>query len=304
MGQLDGIMLRYEALQGLAQRGSVFLISLLRIVLSIPLCSLTIVSAYRQDTLMDVDLELHTVVDTFIAFLIVAIHQIVRELNIYSKETFITAREYNLPVHQIRHPGLCEYINGAATAVYQEILTGTVKCIKVATLVQESWLEQFVFDITQLCQPDPKTITKDAGTKQENSLVDAEEQLRGVLSKLQNHCKNHCKSLEPSNGQKEFRIIIEEDESPMLDSVNKQQWEDMPNTRTDDDCHSGEYTANMVKISSVQAGRLVFALWYESPRTLSHTSTYTPDQLLASDGLTGSPSTDAYGTFPLTQNGA
>jgi mitotic spindle assembly checkpoint protein MAD2B len=243
----------YEFLLGLAQRDFVFSTSLLRIVLSILPCRLPTTSAYTQDALMDIDLELRIVVDTFVDFLIVAIHLILRELNIYPETAFFTAKKYNLAVHQSRHPGLCDYINRAITAVHQEILSGTVKRIKVATFVQESWREQFVFDTTQLYQPNLEKTVKEAGAEQRILSVDAEEQLRGLLSRL----KDHCNSLESPINQKSFRIIIEKDESPMLDSVSEQQWEDIPNTRTDDDYRSGVHTANMVKIRSVQAGRLV-----------------------------------------------
>jgi hypothetical protein len=228
----------------------------------------------------------------------VAIHQILKELEIYPLNSFLRAKQYKLEVFQNRHTEVCKYINDATKAVHQEILSGTVKRIKVATHIQESWCEQFVFDITQLYQPDFETMMKEAGAEQNNPSVDAEEQLRGVLSRL----KHHCRSLGPSNGQKAFSIIIEKDEGRMLDSVNEQQWVDIPRTRMDAGCHGGECAENMVKIGGVQAGGLVFTLWYEPVRTPSQQSTYTPDRSLESDRLTGSSSSDIFGTFPFTQD--
>jgi hypothetical protein len=107
----DSLVTGYEPRRGLAQRDFVCLTSLLRIVLSIPIRHLPITSAYIQDVLMDVDLESHTVVDTFTNFLIVAIHQILRELNIYPPKVFLTAQKYSplkptpppLRLHQPRH---------------------------------------------------------------------------------------------------------------------------------------------------------------------------------------------------------
>ena len=56
--------------------------------------------------------------------------------------------------------------------------------------------------------------------EQEIFSVDAEQQLRGVLSKL----KDYCDSLEPSNDQETFRIIIEKDRDSVLGSGNEEQW--------------------------------------------------------------------------------
>ena len=102
--------------------------------------------------MMDANLEFHTVLDTFTDFLIVAIHQILHERKIYHSTTFLTAKRYNLSVQQIRHPGLCDYINHTTTAVHRAILSGTVKRISVVIFVQDLPREQFVFDITKLSQ--------------------------------------------------------------------------------------------------------------------------------------------------------
>jgi hypothetical protein len=126
--------------------------------------------------------------------------------------------------------------------------------------------------------------------------VDAEEQLRAVLSKL----REHCYSLEPSNDQRTFRIMVEMDEDSTLSADNKQQWENTPNTRTGDDCCTGGHAANTVKLRSVQAGRLLFELWYEPAPTLAEPSTSTPCQPMASDGPISSSPSDVYGTFPST----
>ena len=102
--------------------------------------------------MMDADRESHAVLDTFTEFLIVAIHQILHNRNIYPPTTFITAKKYNLPVQQIRHPGLCDYINHTATAVHRAILSGMVKRISVVIFVQNLPREQYVFDISRLSQ--------------------------------------------------------------------------------------------------------------------------------------------------------
>jgi hypothetical protein len=50
--------------------------------------------------MMDADLELHTVVDAFTEFLIVAIHQILHGLKIYPRDASKIAAKYNLNVYQ------------------------------------------------------------------------------------------------------------------------------------------------------------------------------------------------------------
>jgi mitotic spindle assembly checkpoint protein MAD2B len=219
-------------------------------------------------------------------------------VNIYSPDTFFPAAKYNLLVHQSRHCGVCDYINCATTAVHQEILSETVKRIKVVTFVQDSSREQFVFDITQLSQHSSETTVKAADKEQKTLSVDAEQQLRGVLSKL----KDHCNLLEPSDEEKTFRIIIEQDGRSTLGSMNEQRWEVIPNTCADVS-HSKEFASNMVNIRSVKAGGLVFPLWYKSALTPPHPSTYTASQPLVPDGSTSSSSSDLYGTFPSTQTG-
>jgi hypothetical protein len=111
----------------------------------------------------DAALESNTVTDTFIEFLIVAIHQILQGLNIYSPGAFILTAKYDLIVYQNRHRGVCDYINCATTAVHQEILSGKVKRIKVVTFVQDSPREQFVFDITPFFRRGSETSVIEVG---------------------------------------------------------------------------------------------------------------------------------------------
>jgi hypothetical protein len=206
---------------------------------------------------MDADLDMHTVVDVFTKFSIVAIHEILRERNLYSSTTFIAAKKYNPPVHQNHYPDVCDYINRVTTAIHQAILSGTVKRVFVVIFAQDLPRERFVFNITQLFQNRLNAIEKEVGVGGTFPCVDAEEQLRAVLSEL----RNHCYSLEHSNDQRTFRIMVEMDEGSTLSPDDRQQWENIPNTRTDDDCCTGGHAANMVQIRSVKVGRLVFELW-------------------------------------------
>jgi hypothetical protein len=87
-----------------------------------------------------------------------------------------------------RHRGLCDYINHATTAVHRAILSVTVKRISVVIFVQDLPREQFVFDITKLSQRRLDTAGRQVELEEAFPLVDAEQQLRAVLSKLNDLC--------------------------------------------------------------------------------------------------------------------
>ena len=243
---------------------------------------------------MDANLEFHAVLDTFTESLIVAIHRILHHRNIPPPPTtFLTAKRYNLPVQQSRHPDLCKYINDATPAVHRAISSGTVKRISVVIFVQDPPREQFVFDITKLSQRRLAMAGKQTEWEENLPLVDAEEQLRAALSKL----RDHCVSLEALDEQGTFRMILKTDEDSMLGSDDGQQWENIPKTGTADNCCRGERTSNSVKIRSVGAGALAFEVWASRP------SSNIPSQTQASHGSTTFSSSDIFGTFPSSQTG-
>ena len=64
----------------------------------------------------------HAIVLAFSDFLTVAIHTILYERDIYPRESFLSARKYNYPVKQSRHPKVCKWIQDAVAAVQVEML--------------------------------------------------------------------------------------------------------------------------------------------------------------------------------------
>ena len=58
----------------------------------------------------------------FTDFLTVAIHTILYERDIYPRTSFLSARKYNFPVKQSRHPSVCKWIQDAVAAVEVEML--------------------------------------------------------------------------------------------------------------------------------------------------------------------------------------
>lgn len=65
---------------------------------------------------------LANIVSTFADFLTVAIHTILYERQIYSRDLFISTRAYNHPVRQARHPALCKWIQDAVEACSAQII--------------------------------------------------------------------------------------------------------------------------------------------------------------------------------------
>lgn len=61
-------------------------------------------------------------IGTFGELLTVAIHLILYERQVYPSTTFKAAKRYNFPVQQNRHPGVCDWIRNAVSAVEKELL--------------------------------------------------------------------------------------------------------------------------------------------------------------------------------------
>src|SRR5438045_2419855 len=135
-------------------------------------------------------------ITTFCDFLIVAIHTILYERSIYPQSTFISARKYNLPVRQNRHPKVCQWILDAVAAVEKELQKGSVDRVAVVIYSRDAKpLERFVFDVSSFPDiPVGELLTEFEGTENGGNglpgkgfkvnLVDVEEQLRATIMKL------------------------------------------------------------------------------------------------------------------------
>ncbi|KAK7956233.1 mitotic spindle assembly checkpoint protein MAD2 [Apiospora aurea] len=70
---------------------------------------------------------------SFTHFLTVAIHNVLYYRSLYPPATFLTARAYNLAVHQSRHPGVCTWVSDAVSAIRAQLIKGAVE--RVALVV-------------------------------------------------------------------------------------------------------------------------------------------------------------------------
>lgn len=86
---------------------------------------------------------------TFSSFLRVAIHTILYTRGLYPATTFITTRAYNFPVHQNRHPAVCQWVNDSVSAV-QEVMgkNAARRVVVVIFSAAGEVMERYLFDVS------------------------------------------------------------------------------------------------------------------------------------------------------------
>ncbi|KAI9883592.1 MAG: hypothetical protein M1823_004645 [Watsoniomyces obsoletus] len=220
-----------------------------------------------------------SLVSTFGSFLTVAIHTILYERDIYPRFTFLSARKYNYPVRQNRHPKVCAWINDAVAAVEAELLKSAVARVAVVIYSPTSIpLERFMFDVSGFPSvPPSETLTvfeervaKNASKTSTSAAnpIDLEEQFRGVVSKLA-YCGD---SLGPLPEGCSFTVCIElKDEAeaplghpqPWIPSVPSLQ---RPAEKTSERVGQDRGGVRTTPIRYVEAGEFLLDLWIEEGR--------------------------------------
>lgn len=204
-------------------------------------------------------------VTSFTDFLTVAIHLILYERAIYPQTSFLSARKYNFPVRQNRHPKVCEWINDAIAAVETELLKGVVDRIVVVIYSKlNKPLERYVFDASRLprvtaAEADTPLVRTDANGEKLAilPLVDMEEQFRGTLSRLA-YATSKLKSL-PSGCA--FTVAIELREDGTAPVRHPQAWIPVqPAVDHGVDSHPLDRT---LPVRAVSAGEMAFEAWIE-----------------------------------------
>ncbi|EGX47145.1 hypothetical protein AOL_s00097g191 [Orbilia oligospora ATCC 24927] len=131
-------------------------------------------------------------ITSFTDLLLVSIHTILYEREIYPSTLFIPARKYNHPVRQARHPLVCQWIQEAVDACAEELMKCTVDLIAVNIISSTNKpLERFVFDVSRfpvIATTDihsPFVVTDEDGNERgSGTLADLEEHMRAVITKL------------------------------------------------------------------------------------------------------------------------
>ncbi|PVH68790.1 DNA-binding protein [Cadophora sp. DSE1049] len=235
---------------------------------------------------------------TLISFLTIAIHTILYTRALYPPRTFLTTRAYNFPVHQSRHPAVCEWINSAVASVGVLLQKGTVKRIVVPVFDEKGVvMERFIFDVERFPvveeeeerlvefeardanprnpNPNPNPNTEEvpqpqpqlkAGVKR----ADIEEQLRGTIR----HLDYACSRLTPLPENCTYSIAVELRDEPGVDPPigYPQPWiPSEPSLQTGERGESETIGRDLggvrtVPVRLVEAGELVLEAWIEEGR--------------------------------------
>ncbi|KAH6722825.1 DNA-binding protein, partial [Leptodontidium sp. 2 PMI_412] len=241
-------------------------------------------------------LSLH---ETLTSFLTVAIHTILYTRALYPPATFLTTRAYNFPVHQSRHPAVCEWINSAIASIDVLLQKGSVKRIVVPIFSEKGEvMERFMFDVERFPaageterwaefeardqHPDPIP-NPNANTNQNPnpninpnegktgvSRADIEEQLRGTIRRLD----YACSKLSPLPENCNFSIAVElrdaHDAEPPIG--HPQPWiPSEPSLQTGEKGDSETIGKDLGGVRSVpvrllEAGEFVLEAWIEEGR--------------------------------------
>ena len=204
-------------------------------------------------------------VSAFTDFITVAIHTILYERSIYPRTSFLTARRYNHPVRQSRHPKVCEWINDAILAVETQLLNGVVSSVAIVIISKDNKImERFVFDASRFPAVPVADLDTPLERKDDNGedvavlpMVDMEEQFRATMSRFTN-CQS---SLKPLPQGCTFTVAIELKPDGDAPVTHPQPWVPAQPGDTDGDGNAPLFTTTPLR--RVKAGDLVFEAWIE-----------------------------------------
>ncbi|KAL8707578.1 MAG: hypothetical protein Q9220_007419 [cf. Caloplaca sp. 1 TL-2023] len=154
----------------------------------------------------------HAIVLAFSDFLTVAIHTILYERNIYPQASFLTARKFNYPVRQSRHPKVCQWIQDAVAAVEVEMLKcalATVSLVIHAPPPSSAPLERFIFSTAAFPSiPSSELLTTFTDTSP--PVIDLPEQFRATFARL----STLSSTLDPLPPECSFTLVVELRDDP------------------------------------------------------------------------------------------
>jgi mitotic spindle assembly checkpoint protein MAD2B len=200
----------------------------------------------------------------FTDFLVVAIHAVLYERNIYPRTSFLSARKYNFAVRQSRHSKVCEWINDAVAAVETELLKGTVERVAVVIYTKDlKPTERYVFDVSRFPAVAPADVDIILERRSASGdklpilpLTDLEEQLRATMSKISG-CGSILRPLEPGCT---FTVAIELKGEGQAPVSHPQPWMPVePRSNEEQD----QAQARTHPMRSVSAGDVIFESWIE-----------------------------------------
>ncbi|KAN0096553.1 DNA-binding protein [Hyaloscypha variabilis] len=219
-----------------------------------------------------------SILQTFTDFLTVAIHTILYERALYPSSTFISARKYNFPVRQNRHPKVCSWINDAVSNVSALLLKGTVRRVVVVIFNEDmDVMERYLFDVERFPVVDPKeTLTEFEAREGQGdlkiSVTDIEEQLRATIRRL----SYACSRMGPLPEGCTFTVAVELRDQAEPPIGHPQPWiPSEPSLQTGEKGSSENIGSDLGGIKStpvrlVEAGEFILETWVEEGRAKYH----------------------------------
>ncbi|KAH7355332.1 DNA-binding protein [Rhexocercosporidium sp. MPI-PUGE-AT-0058] len=247
---------------------------------------------YHEPLYLTTPLSLH---QTLTSFLTVAIHTILYTRALYPPATFLTTRAYNFPVHQSRHPAVCEWINSAIASIAVLLQKGSVKRIVVPIFSEQGEvMERFMFDVERFPvvgekerwtefeardqnpdlipnpNPNPNSDVNVNEGKAGVPRADIEEQLRGTIRRLDYACSR----LTPLPKNCTFSIAVELRDEPDVEPPigHPQPWiPSEPSLQTGEKGNSETIGKDLggvksVPVRLVETGEFVLEAWIEEGR--------------------------------------
>lgn len=128
--------------------------------------------------------EATQLLSSFTDFLTIAIHSLLYHRALYPPATFLTARVYNLPVHQSRYPRLCAWINDAVAAVSIQLQSARVRRVVFVVHAPASLdvLERWVFDVDAFPDWGPPLVVGEKCDAEDDDLAAAIAESEGALN--------------------------------------------------------------------------------------------------------------------------
>ncbi|KAF2786167.1 DNA-binding protein [Melanomma pulvis-pyrius CBS 109.77] len=266
-----------------------------------------------------------TTLTHFTHFLTAYIHTLLYLRSLYPRASFVTSRFHNTPVHQSRHPAVCDWIRDAVSAVRDELLSSSVSRIAIVIFSTDTGgkatgstkiMERFMLDVSQFPVVEKgernteieweEGVDAEDGREKEKEKekapdadvdVNLSESFRAALITL----TTRCSQLSPLPPNCSFNISMElKDEAdidppighprpwiPVQPSLQKTGRKGGVEKRDDEERTQGEDLGGLrvTPIRTVEAGVFRFETWVEEGRAKFELGT--AKSSLASSGLGG-----------------
>lgn len=162
-----------------------------------------------------------SLIQTLCSFLTVSIHHILYLRSLYPPVSFLSARAYNFPARQNRHPAVCGWVNSAIDAIQDQLEKNTIDKVAICifevqrNVVLERWtFDLRAFSVVEKIDRDMPFDGRQEGddicddtNRNKIRIADLEAQFRAVLSRLSSASARL--SALPKDSECSFTVSIE-----------------------------------------------------------------------------------------------